>query len=58
MFVKPNNRESVPPHPVDGVLAKDGGYWTADQYTFRMLRDGDIVETEAPDAKEKAKAKK
>lgn len=39
------NRESVPPHPVDGVLRPEGGMWTADQYTFRLIRDGDITET-------------
>jgi hypothetical protein len=38
------NRESVPPHPIDGALAAEGGYWTADQYTFRLIRDGDITE--------------
>jgi hypothetical protein len=25
-------------------LPADGAYWTADQYTFRLIRDGDITE--------------
>jgi len=43
MRVKPN-REDCPAHPIDGALAPEGGLWTADQFTFRRLRDGDIVE--------------
>jgi hypothetical protein len=43
VFVTPN-RENVPPHPVDGALPADGAYWTADQYTFRLIRDGDVTE--------------
>lgn len=39
------NRENVPPHPIDGVLRPEGGMWTADQYTFRLIRDGDLTET-------------
>ena len=47
--VRPN-RDKVPPHPHDGVLGKDGGLWTADQYTYRLIRDGVISEVveEAP----------
>jgi hypothetical protein len=26
------------------VLPAEGGMWTADQYTFRLIRDGDISE--------------
>jgi hypothetical protein len=29
-------------------LSKEGGYWTADQYTFRMIRDGDLIEADDP----------
>jgi hypothetical protein len=25
-------------------LPAEGGEWTADQYTFRLIRDGDITE--------------
>jgi hypothetical protein len=25
-------------------LPPEGGEWTADQYTFRLIRDGDITE--------------
>lgn len=38
------NRDDVPPHPIDGKLPPEGGEWTADQYTFRLIRDGDITE--------------
>ena len=38
------NRPDLPPHPIDGVLPAEGGEWTADQYTFRLIRDGDITE--------------
>jgi hypothetical protein len=38
------NRENVPPHPVDGPIRPEGSMWTADQYTFRLIRDGDITE--------------
>lgn len=38
------NRENVPPHPIDGALPAEGAEWTADQYTFRLIRDGDISE--------------
>jgi hypothetical protein len=41
--VKPN-RDDLPPHPIDGKLPAGGGLWTADQYTFRLIRDGDISE--------------
>ena len=41
--VKPN-RDDLPPHPIDGKLPPGGGLWTADQYTFRLIRDGDISE--------------
>jgi hypothetical protein len=41
--VRPN-RDVVPPHPIDGKLRPEGGLWTADQYTFRLIRDGDIIE--------------
>ena len=41
------NRDDLPPHPIDGKLAAGGGLWTADQYTFRLIRDGDI--SEVPD---------
>ena len=56
MLVKPK-REGLPPHPVDGPLPKEGGLWTADQFTFRMLRDGDIVEVAEERANEKATRK-
>ena len=56
--VKPN-RDVVPPHPIDGPLLSEGGYWTADQYTFRLIRDGDIVEiaepVDAPEAKPRSR---
>jgi hypothetical protein len=43
------NRDDLPPHPIDGKLPPGGGLWTADQYTFRLIRDGDITEVaEAP----------
>jgi hypothetical protein len=42
------NREDVPPHPIDGKLPAEGGLWTADQYTFRLIRDGDISEVVDP----------
>jgi hypothetical protein len=45
------NRESVPPHPIDGALRAEGNYWTADQYTFRLIRDGDVTEV-PPDGSE------
>jgi hypothetical protein len=61
--VKPN-RDDLPPHPIDGKLPAAGGLWTADQYTFRLIRDGDISEVveEAPPpegakTEHKAKAK-
>lgn len=38
------NREVVPPHPIDGEIRPEGSMWTADQYTFRLIRDGDITE--------------
>lgn len=38
------NRDDLPPHPIDGKLPAEGGEWTADQYTFRLIRDGDITE--------------
>ena len=38
------NRDDLPPHPIDGKLPAGGGLWTADQYTFRLIRDGDITE--------------
>jgi hypothetical protein len=38
------NRDDLPPHPIDGKLPPGGGLWTADQYTFRLIRDGDITE--------------
>jgi len=47
IYVKPS-RENLPPHPADGPLSKEGGYWTADQYTFRMIRDGDLIEADDP----------
>ena len=43
IHVRPN-RDVVPPHPIDGAMRPDGSMWTADQYTFRLIRDGDIVE--------------
>jgi hypothetical protein len=42
-------------------LAKEGGWWTADQYTFRMLQDGvisEIVESEQAKPKAEPKGKK
>jgi hypothetical protein len=45
------NRDDLPPHPIDGKLPPDGGLWTADQYTFRLIRDGDIAEVVEPEAK-------
>jgi hypothetical protein len=42
------NRDDLPPHPIDGKLAAEGGLWTADQYTFRLIRDGDITEVVDP----------
>jgi hypothetical protein len=38
------NRDDVPPHPIDGAMRPEGCEWTADQYTFRLIRDGDISE--------------
>jgi hypothetical protein len=38
------NRDDVPPHPIDGKMPPEGAMWTADQYTFRLIRDGDISE--------------
>ena len=36
--------DSVPHgHPIDGPLRKDGAYWTADHFTFRMRDDGVII---------------
>lgn len=46
MFVRPTG-EFCPAHPIDGPLPPEGGRWTADQFTFRRLRDGDIVEVAA-----------
>jgi hypothetical protein len=37
-------RDDVPPHPIDGAIRPEGSEWTADQYTFRLIRDGDIEE--------------
>jgi hypothetical protein len=42
------NRDDLPPHPIDGKLPPEGGLWTADQYTFRLIRDGDIAEVVDP----------
>jgi hypothetical protein len=42
------NRDDLPPHPIDGKLPAEGGFWTADQYTFRLIRDGDIAEVVDP----------
>jgi hypothetical protein len=42
------NRDDLPPHPIDGKLPPEGGLWTADQYTFRLIRDGDLTEVVDP----------
>jgi hypothetical protein len=42
------NRDDVPPHPIDGKMPPEGAMWTADQYTFRLIRDGDISEVVDP----------
>jgi hypothetical protein len=47
IYVK-STRPDLPPHPVDGALPKDGGWWPADQFTFRRIQDGDIEETDPP----------
>jgi hypothetical protein len=31
-------------HPIDGLLPDEGGKWTRDQYTFRLLLDRSLVE--------------
>ena len=38
------NRDDLPPHPIDGKLRPEGGMWTADQYTYRLIQSGDISE--------------
>lgn len=45
--VKAVRAGAFPPHPVAGPLPADGGFWPDDQYTLRMLRDGDLVRAEA-----------
>ena len=36
-------------HPIDGVMADEGGDWREDQFTLRRLRDQDIERIEAPE---------
>jgi len=42
--VKPAREGENLVHPLDGALAADGGLWRRDQFTFKRLRDGDVVE--------------
>ena len=46
---KPAKKGMKLEHPIDGVLADEGGVWREDQFTLRRLRDGDIKRIE-PDA--------
>jgi hypothetical protein len=46
----------IPPHPIDGVLKPEGGKWTRDQFTFRMLIDGVIKRPDDAPAAEPAAA--
>ena len=48
--VKPAREGESLSHPLDGPLATEGGRWRRDQFTFKRLRDGDVVEI--PDADE------
>lgn len=40
------NNHVVLGHPVDGPLREEGSWWLEDNYTFRLMRDGDIVQVE------------
>lgn len=33
-------------HPIDGLLKPEGSAWTADQFTFALLREGSILRAE------------
>lgn len=56
--VKAKREGLILQHPIDGKLPDAGGMWTADQFTFRRIRDGDIeqvvddaaAKTQAPDS--------
>lgn len=41
--VKAVRAGAFPPHPVAGPLPADGGLWPDDQYTLRLIRDGDLA---------------
>lgn len=41
--VKPASADARQSHPFAGPLPAAGGFWPADQFTFRRLRDGDLV---------------
>lgn len=41
--VKPVRADTCPAHPLAGKLPPEGAQWPADQFTFRRLRDGDVV---------------
>lgn len=33
-------------HPIDGIMAEEGSYWTEDAHTAMLLRDGVIKRVE------------
>ncbi len=48
--VKPVRPDTCPAHPLAGRLPPEGAQWPADQFTFRRLRDGDVVRLDESDA--------
>ena len=40
------NEHAALAHPGDGPLRAEGSWWTEDAYTFRLIKDGSIVQVE------------
>lgn len=46
VFVVPTEAGAKLSHPVSGSLPDVGADWLADQFTFRLIRDGAIAKSE------------
>ncbi|MGV1793854.1 hypothetical protein [Rhizobium sp. A37_96] len=51
VFVVPANAGAKLSHPVSGSLPDGGADWLADQFTFRLIRDGAIAKSDQAPAK-------
>ncbi|MGZ9718820.1 hypothetical protein [Rhizobium miluonense] len=51
VFVVPTEAGAKLSHPVSGILPDGGADWLADQFTFRLIRDGAIAKSEPAPAK-------